>query len=94
MIYTINYADKDDKQKTTLLLCVLQSITCIQKHYPELTDSIIPVVPPFISHGRFLAYKYGTESKVVFIGPCVAKEKPETADFLRKEKLKKDSFLC
>ena len=68
-----NYADKDDNKNYITSMCPTID-HLIQKHYPELTDSIIPVVPPFISHGRFLKHKYGTESKVVFIGPCVAKK--------------------
>lgn len=67
------YADKDDNKNYITSMCPTIDYL-IQKHYPELTDSIIPVVPPFISHGRFLKHKYGTESKVVFIGPCVAKK--------------------
>lgn len=68
------YADKDDNKNYITSMCPTIDYL-IQKHYPELTDSIIPVVPPFISHGRFLKHKYGTESKVVFIGPCVAKKR-------------------
>lgn len=67
------YADKDDNKNYITSMCPTIDYL-IQKHYPELTDSIIPVVPPFISHGRFLKHKYGADSKVVFIGPCVAKK--------------------
>ena len=67
------YADKDDNKNYITSMCPTIDYL-IQKHYPELTDSIIPVVPPFISHGRFLKHKYGAQSKVVFIGPCVAKK--------------------
>ncbi|MDO5010285.1 MAG: [Fe-Fe] hydrogenase large subunit C-terminal domain-containing protein [Intestinibacter bartlettii] len=73
------YADKDDNNNYITSMCPTID-HLIQKHYPELTESIIPVVPPFISHGRFLKHKYGAESKVVFIGPCVAKKTDATKE--------------
>ncbi len=67
------YANKDDDNNYIMSLCPTVN-HLVQKHFPEITDSIIPVVPPFVSHGRFLKHKYGTNNKVVFIGPCIAKK--------------------
>ncbi|MDF2612626.1 MAG: 4Fe-4S dicluster protein [Clostridia bacterium] len=46
----------------------------IQKHYPEVIPSLIPVVSPAVCHARLLKEKYGSEVKVVFIGPCLSKK--------------------
>lgn len=46
----------------------------IQKYYPEISTSIIPVASPAILHSRELKEIYGKDIKVVFIGPCLAKK--------------------
>lgn len=46
----------------------------IQKYYTDLVKNIIPVASPSIFHGRALKDKYGKDTKVVFIGPCLAKK--------------------
>lgn len=67
------YANEKDNQNYITSMC--PSINhLIQKHYPELTDCLIPVVSPYISHGRFLKRKYGSDNKIVFIEPCIAKK--------------------
>jgi PAS domain S-box-containing protein len=45
----------------------------VEKYYPNLTHNLAPVVSPMIAHGRILKEKLGTETFVVFIGPCIAK---------------------
>ncbi|WP_069997513.1 [Fe-Fe] hydrogenase large subunit C-terminal domain-containing protein [Cellulosilyticum sp. I15G10I2] len=46
----------------------------VQKHYPELTSHLIPIVSPAVCHSRILKEKYGKQVKVVFIGPCLSKK--------------------
>lgn len=46
----------------------------IQKHYPEIIPFLIPVVSPIACHSKLLKRKYGKETKVVFIGPCLSKK--------------------
>lgn len=41
---------------------------------PEFKDYLMPLVSPMLAHGRHLKSKLGGETKVVFIGPCVAKK--------------------
>lgn len=44
-------------------------------HYrAELKDYLMPLVSPMLAHGRHLKSKLGPQTKVVFIGPCVAKK--------------------
>lgn len=49
-------------------------VSYIEKYRPQLADAIVPVVSPMIAHARHLKRQLGTGSKVVFIGPCVAKK--------------------
>lgn len=46
----------------------------IQKHYPELLPSLIPVVSPVACHSKLMKQKYGADVKVVFLGPCLSKK--------------------
>lgn len=57
----------------------------IVKYYPELTGLMAPVASPALAHGRMIKQTQGEDTKVVFIGPCLAKIKeiddhPESAD--------------
>ena len=56
----------------------------IEKYYPEQVEKLIPIVSPMIAHARILKQRYGRESKVIFIGPCIAKKqealRPEFAE--------------
>ncbi|MBA4418373.1 MAG: histidine kinase [Syntrophus sp. (in: bacteria)] len=49
-------------------------VNYIEKYQPELIDSLLPLCSPMAAHGRMLKEKLGKETKVVFIGPCVAKK--------------------
>lgn len=46
----------------------------IQKHFPEVIPCLIPVISPVECHSRLLKQKYGEKTKVVFLGPCLAKK--------------------
>ena len=47
----------------------------IEIYYPQLVPYLAPVVSPMIAHGRLLKREYGPDTKVVFLGPCLAKKK-------------------
>lgn len=55
--------------------CCPVIVNLILKYHPQLASSIIPVVSPMEAHARLLRKKYGDNTFVVFIGPCVAKKK-------------------
>ena len=57
----------------------------IVKYYPRLVPYMAPVVSPALAHGRMIKERWGKDTKVVFIGPCLSKikeirEHPESAD--------------
>ena len=51
----------------------------IEIYYPELIPYMAPVVSPMIAHGKLLKKEYGYHTRVVFLGPCIAK-KQESRD--------------
>ncbi|MBZ9685338.1 4Fe-4S binding protein [Clostridium estertheticum] len=46
----------------------------VEKYFEEIIPYLIPVVSPMIAHGKVLKEKFGGDSFVVFIGPCLAKK--------------------
>lgn len=48
-------------------------VNLIEKHHPSLLPYLAPVVSPMIATGRLIKFIYPS-SKVVFIGPCIAKK--------------------
>ncbi len=45
----------------------------ISKYYPELINNLAPVLSPVLVHGKLIKEKYGPETSVIFIGPCLSK---------------------
>ena len=46
----------------------------IEKYFTELVPNLAKIVSPMIAMGRYIKKNYGDQTKVVFIGPCVAKK--------------------
>jgi iron only hydrogenase large subunit-like protein/uncharacterized Fe-S cluster-containing protein len=44
----------------------------IEKYYPELVPYLAPVMSPSEVHGKLLKEKYGSASKVIYIGACLS----------------------
>jgi iron only hydrogenase large subunit-like protein/uncharacterized Fe-S cluster-containing protein len=49
-------------------------VSYVEKYRPELIDTLVPVVSPMIAHARQIRAAHGPRTRVVFIGPCVAKK--------------------
>ena len=46
----------------------------IEKYSTDNIESLTPIVSPMIAHARLIKKKLGEETKIVFIGPCLAKK--------------------
>lgn len=46
----------------------------IEKYFEELLPRLAKIVSPMIAMGRYLKDSLGSDTKVVFVGPCVAKK--------------------
>jgi iron only hydrogenase large subunit-like protein len=65
--------DKDEMTNIITTACPT-IVSLIEKQYPELINQMAPVVSPLIAHARMMKDMYGSNIKVVFIGPCLSKK--------------------
>lgn len=53
-------------------------VNYIKYYHPDLVDNLAPVVSPMVAMSRVMRSKYGDDTKIVFIGPCIAKKAEST----------------
>ncbi len=66
---------QEGKMENIITTCCPSVNDLIEIYYPQLVPWLAPVVSPMIAHGRLLKKEYGQDTKVVFLGPCIAKKK-------------------
>ncbi|WP_075591231.1 [Fe-Fe] hydrogenase large subunit C-terminal domain-containing protein [Labilibacter marinus] len=49
-------------------------VELIKKYYPQNIPNITPFLSPMLTHAKMLKQELGEDTKVVFIGPCIAKK--------------------
>jgi iron only hydrogenase large subunit-like protein/nitrogen-specific signal transduction histidine kinase len=49
-------------------------VNYVKYYHPSLVDNLAPIVSPMVAMSRVVREKYGKGTKIVFIGPCVAKK--------------------
>lgn len=72
-VRTAEYIEKNPNSNHICSACPAV-VNYIEKYQPHLTSSISPVVSPMIAHAKIIKHKLGEDSKVVFVGPCIAKK--------------------
>ncbi len=75
----LKYLDNNNI-KNVISTCCPSANYIVEKYYPGLINNLLPVVSPMIAHGKMIKENYGIDTKVVFIGPCLAK-KAEALEF-------------
>lgn len=65
---------KDKKQDVYITTSCPSANYLVEKYFKEVIPYLIPTVSPMIAHGKLLKDKFGIDSFVVFIGPCLAKK--------------------
>lgn len=80
---TAKFIRSREKARPHICTACPSVVSLVEKYHPSLAKNLIPAVSPMIAHGRYLKDKFGTDTKVIFIGPCVAKkteaQRPEFA---------------
>jgi iron only hydrogenase large subunit-like protein/nitrogen-specific signal transduction histidine kinase len=49
-------------------------VNYVKFYHPALVDNLAPVVSPMVAMSRVMREKHGKDTKIVFIGPCIAKK--------------------
>jgi len=49
-------------------------VNYVKYYHPSLVENLAPVVSPMVAMSRVVREKYGKDTRIVFIGPCVAKK--------------------
>lgn len=69
----------DDPGSRTVISSDCPSVVYYIEHYhPDLVPSLAPVASPMVATARIVRKEYGEETRVVFIGPCIAKKAEST----------------
>lgn len=53
-------------------------VNYIKFYHPALVDNLAPIVSPMVAMSRVVREKYGRDTRIVFIGPCIAKKAEST----------------
>lgn len=64
------------QKKGTSSICTAcpAAVSFVEKYMPELTENLLPVASPMLAHAAIIRKKLGEGTRVVFIGPCIAKK--------------------
>src|SRR5450759_2318598 len=49
-------------------------VNYVKFYHPALVDNLAPIVSPMVAMSRVIREKYGKDTRIVFIGPCIAKK--------------------
>lgn len=63
------------QMENIITTCCPSANDLIEKYYPQLTPYLAPVVSPMIAHGKMLKAELGNSTRVIFLGPCIAKKR-------------------
>ena len=61
-------------------------VNFVERYHPDLVPHLAPIASPMLATARALRARYGADTKIVFIGPCIAK-KGEAATLTRPDRV-------
>lgn len=70
----------EGKMKNIITTCCPSVNDLVEKYYPDLTPYMAPVVSPMVAHGMLIKNIYGSSTRAVFLGPCIAKKEEAEED--------------
>jgi two-component system NtrC family sensor kinase len=53
-------------------------VSYVKYYHPDLVDNLAPIVSPMVAMSRVVRERYGKDTRIVFIGPCIAKKAEST----------------
>lgn len=49
-------------------------VELINRYYPDFKKALIPLASPILIHGKMLRQKYGQDTGLIFLSPCIGKK--------------------
>ncbi|MCL2710678.1 MAG: 4Fe-4S dicluster domain-containing protein [Planctomycetaceae bacterium] len=71
---TAQFWEKQGKTQPLIISACPACVEYILHYQPQYTSYIAPVVSPMVAHAKYIRKRLGNDTKVVFIGPCIAKK--------------------
>lgn len=71
---------REGEMENIITTCCPSVNDLVEKYYPECAKYLAPVVSPMIAHGRYIKKTHGADTRVVFLGPCIAKKQEAVGD--------------
>ena len=77
----VKFWEEHGKEQPLVISACPACVEYILHYQPQYASYIVPVVSPMIAHAKYIRRRLGNDTKVVFIGPCIAKKvEGESAD--------------
>ncbi|HEX2952914.1 MAG TPA: [Fe-Fe] hydrogenase large subunit C-terminal domain-containing protein [Bacillota bacterium] len=64
----------EGKRPTVISSCCPVVVNLVEKYFPKLLPCLAGFISPMAAHGRLIKEELGDATKVVFVGPCLAKK--------------------
>lgn len=64
----------DEEKKLYISSDCPSIVNYVRYYHPNLSDNLAPLVSPMVATARVVRKKYGQDTRIVFIGPCIAKK--------------------
>ena len=71
---TVKFWEAHGKEQPLIISACPACVEYILHYQPQYASYIVPVVSPMVAHARYIRRRLGNDTKVVFIGPCIAKK--------------------
>jgi len=71
---SVKFWEARGKDQPLVISACPACVDYILRYQPQYASYIVPVVSPMVAHAKYIRRRLGNDTKVVFIGPCIAKK--------------------
>jgi iron only hydrogenase large subunit-like protein len=71
---TAKFWEAHGKEQPLIISACPACVDYVLYYQPQYASYIVPVVSPMVAHAKYIRRRLGDDTKVVFIGPCIAKK--------------------
>ena len=71
---SVKFWEARGKDQPLVISACPACVDYILQYQPQYTSYIVPIVSPMVAHAKYIRHRLGNDTKVVFVGPCIAKK--------------------